>query len=253
MPLLQTRDLVKTFGGLRAVDGVSIDVEERTLTLIIGPNGSGKSTLINLITGFLKADSGSVIFSGEDITNKEPNEIYHHGIVRTFQTPQILKSMSVIENLLIANVHPGESPLSALRKGSWLKTEEELVERAFSLLKFLKLDHLWDRPAGTLSGGQMKLLEIGRALMTRPKMIVMDEPVAGVAPSLAHDILGKLVELKKEGITVLLIEHRLDIVLGYVDHLYVMFNGKILTEGRGKEGIERVVNDPRVAEIYMGG
>jgi branched-chain amino acid transport system ATP-binding protein len=144
MPLLQTRDVVKTFGGLRAVDGVSIDVDERTLTLIIGPNGSGKSTLINLITGFLKADSGSIIFSGENITNKEPNEIYHHGIVRTFQTPLILRSMSVIENLLIANVHPGETPLSALRKSSWLKTEEELVERAFSLLKFLKLDHLWD-------------------------------------------------------------------------------------------------------------
>ena len=253
MPLLQTRDLVKTFGGLRAVDGVSIDVDERTLTLVIGPNGSGKSTLINLITGFLKADSGKVIFAGEDITNKEPNEIYHHGIVRTFQTPQLLKSMSVVENLLIANVHPGENPLSALRKGMWIKREEELVERAFSILEFLKLDHLWDRPAGTLSGGQMKLLEIGRALMTEPKMIVMDEPVAGVAPSLAHDILQKLVELKEKGITVLLIEHRLDIVLGYVDHLYVMFNGKILTEGRGKDGIEKVVNDPRVAEIYMGG
>jgi len=253
MPLLQTRELVKAFGGVRAVDGVSIDVDERTITLIIGPNGSGKSTLINLITGFLNADSGRVIFAGKDITNKDPNEIYHYGIVRTFQTPQLMKNMSVVENLLIANVHPGERPFSALRRGFWIKTEEELAERAFSILKFLKLDHLWDRPAGTMSGGQMKLLEIGRALMTEPKMIVMDEPVAGVAPSLAHDILGKLVELRERGITVLLIEHRLDIVLGYVDHLYVMFNGKILTEGRGKEGIGRVVNDPRVAEIYMGG
>ncbi|ACJ15646.1 Hypothetical branched-chain amino acid transport ATP-binding protein livG [Thermococcus onnurineus NA1] len=251
--ILRTENLVKTFGGLRAVDGVSIKVDERTLTLIIGPNGSGKSTLINVITGFLKADSGRVLFKGEDITNMPPNEVYRQGIVRTFQTPQLLKSLTVLENMLIANVHPGEGVISALRKSQWLETEEEYVERAWELLKFLKLDHLWDRPAGSLSGGQMKLLEIGRALMTEPELIVMDEPVAGVAPSLAHDILQKLVSLKEQGITVLLIEHRLDIVLGYVDHLYVMFNGKVLTEGKGRVGIERVVNDPRVAEIYMGG
>jgi branched-chain amino acid transport system ATP-binding protein len=201
--------------------------------------GAGASAMI------FDADILGYFFNGNP-ENKEAGNFGFHGF-----TPNPSASAPT-PNVWIW-VHPGESPLSALRKGSWLKTEEELVERAFSLLKFLKLDHLWDRPAGTLSGGQMKLLEIGRALMTRPKMIVMDEPVAGVAPSLAHDILQKLVELKKEGITVLLIEHRLDIVLGYVDHLYVMFNGRILTEGRGKEGIERVVNDPRVAEIYMGG
>ncbi|ENN96786.1 high-affinity branched-chain amino acid transport ATP-binding protein BraF [Methanocaldococcus villosus KIN24-T80] len=251
MEILKTENVTKYFGDFKALNNVSISVNKGDLTLIIGPNGSGKSTLINVITGFLKADSGKVYFEENDITNKEPEELYYYGIVRTFQTPQPLKEMTVLENILIGNINPGEEPINAIFYSKWLKFEEEMVERAFKILEFLKLSHLYDRKAGSLSGGQMKLLEIGRALMTEPKLIVMDEPIAGVAPGLAHDIFNHVIELKKKGITFLIVEHRLDIVLQYIDHLYVMFNGEIIAEGRGKE-IENVINDPKVVEIYIG-
>lgn len=221
--ILETINLSKSFGGLRVLNNVNIKVDESSLTLIIGPNGSGKSTLINVISGFIPADSGKVIFDGHDITNKSPNEIYNYGVVRTFQTPQPLKEMMVLENLLIAERHVGENVLNALNYKKWINMEEELVEKAFKILKFLKIDHLWDRKAGQLSGGQMKLLEIGRALMTNPKLIIMDEPIAGVAPGLAHEIFSYLIKLKERGITLLIVEHRLDIVLKYIDHLYVMY------------------------------
>ncbi|CAB3287091.1 putative branched-chain amino acid transport ATP-binding protein LivG [Methanocaldococcus lauensis] len=252
MEILRTENIIKYFGEFRALNGVSISVNKGDVTLIIGPNGSGKSTLINVITGFLKADEGKVYFENKDITNKEPAELYHYGIVRTFQTPQPLKEMTVLENLLIGEINPGESPLKALFYKKWIPKEEEIVEKAFKILEFLKLSHLYDRKAGELSGGQMKLVEIGRALMTNPKMIVMDEPIAGVAPGLAHDIFNHVLELKEKGVTFLIIEHRLDIVLNYIDHLYVMFNGQIIAEGKGEEEIKKVLSDPKVVEIYIG-
>ncbi len=250
--LLRTEGITKYFGGFRALHNVSINVDEREVALIIGPNGSGKTTLINVISGTLKADSGKVFFKGADITNQEPNLLYHCGIVRTFQTPQPLKELTVLENLLIGAINPGESPWKALIYRSWLKKEEELVERAIKILDFLKLSHLVNRKAGELSGGQMKLVEIGRALMTRPKLIIMDEPIAGVAPGLAHEIFSHILVLKTRGISFLIIEHRLDIVLSYIDRLYVMFNGEIITEGRGEQGIKKVLEDPKVVEIYIG-
>ncbi len=248
MIVLETQNLSKFFDGLRALDGVNIKVKKKTITLIIGPNGSGKSTLINVISGFYKATSGRVIFEGEEITNKPPYEIYELGIVRTFQTPQPLKKLTVLENLLIAERHIGEGVLSALRHSKWLKHEEELVEKAFKILEFLKIDHLWDRESYKLSGGQLKLVEIGRALMTNPKLIIMDEPIAGVAPALAHDILARLTELKERGVTFLIVEHRLDIILKYVDYVYAMANGKVIAEGLGEE----IVKNPKVIEVYLG-
>lgn len=252
MTLLETRNLSKYFDGLKALDNTNITVDEGALTLIIGPNGSGKSTFINVVSGFLKADEGNVLFEGRDITNKEPNEIYDYGVIRTFQNPKPLKSMTILENLLIAERHRGEDIVNSLIYKKWLDQEEELVERAFNTLEFLKLDHLWDKPAGSLSGGQMKLLEIGRALMTNPKLIIMDEPIAGIAPGLAHEIFSHLIDLKKRGISLLIVEHRLDIVLQYIDHLYVMFNGRVIAEGKGKEEIENVLTDPEVVEVYLG-
>jgi len=248
MIILETQNLSKFFDGLKALDGVNIKVKKGTLTLIIGPNGSGKSTLINVISGFHKATSGRVIFEGEDITNKPPYEIYELGIVRTFQIPQPLRKMTVLENLLIAERHIGEGVLSSLRYSKWLKQEEELVERAFKILEFLKIDHLWDRESYKLSGGQLKLVEVGRALMTNPKMIIMDEPIAGVAPALAHDILKRVTELKEKGITFLIVEHRLDIILKYVDYVYAMANGKVIAEGLGED----IVSHPKVVEVYLG-
>ena len=244
---LVTQDLRKHFGGLRALDGVSIDVAKGSITLVIGPNGSGKTTLINVVTGFLGADGGRVFFDGNDITNKPPHEIFKMGVVRTFQNPHPLKKLAVLENLLIAEPGYGESVYQSFTR-AWVRKEEELVKKAFEILKFLGIEHLWDEQAMNLSGGQLRLLEIGRALMCDARLIIMDEPIAGVAPSLAHSILRKLTELARAGISFLIVEHRLDIILDYVDKVYVMANGKIVAEGRGEE----ILKNPKVVEVYLG-
>ena len=248
--ILKTENLVKSFGGLRAVNGVSMNVQERTLTILIGPNGSGKTTLINLITGVYKPDHGRIIFDGKDITGLPPHEIFKLGIARTFQIPQPFRKLTVLENLLVCYNNPGEGFVSALRRRAWMKFEEEAVEKAFKLLKLLNLDHLWDQEAGKLSGGQMKLLEIGRALMADAKLLVMDEPVAGVNPVLAHEIFKTLVRLRDQlGITLFLVEHRLDIALQYTDEVYVMASGSIISKGKP----EMVIADPQVIDAYLGG
>jgi len=185
-------------------------------------------------------------FENHDITNKPPHEIYRLGLIRTFQIPQPLKRLTVLENLMIAEENPGEKIINSL-KGSWIKKEEELAEKAFKCLEFLGLDHLWNVESYKLSGGQLKLLEIGRALMKNAKLIVMDEPIAGINPVLANSILERLVELKKIGISFLLVEHRLDIILKYVDYIYVMANGRIIAEGKEKD----VLENPEVVEVYL--
>ena len=213
----------------------------------MGPNGSGKTTLINVITGVYRADHGEVIFEGKKITNKPPHEIYKLGIVRTFQIPQPLKKLTVLENLLIAGENSGENISKTLGK-SWLNEESQLVDKAFDILSFLGIDKLWDSEAYKLSGGQLKLVEVGRALMVDAKLIIMDEPIAGVAPALATTIFKKLIELKKIGISFLIVEHRLDIVLKYVDNIYVMANGKVIAKGKEDE----ILRDKRVVEVYLG-
>jgi len=249
--ILVTQDVVKKFGGLVAVNKVSIKVPERGIVLIIGPNGSGKSTLVNVISGVYKADGGRIFFRGVDITNKPPHVIYRLGLVRTFQIPQPLRKLTVLENVMLGDaVHPGENVVKALIERAWIKRESELVERAFQILKFLRLDHLWDVESWKLSGGQLKLLEIGRALMANAKMIIMDEPIAGVNPTLAHEIFQRIQEIRdKLGVTFLIIEHRLDIALKYVDYVYAMARGRVISEGPP----EKVVNDPQVIEAYLGG
>jgi branched-chain amino acid transport system ATP-binding protein len=243
---LATQNLTKYFGEFKALNEVSIEVKNG-ITLIIGPNGSGKSTLINAVTGFLRADTGKVFFEKREITNLPPHEIFKHGIIRTFQTSQPLLKLTVLENLLIAEANYGESLFQSFKR-SWIVKEEELVKRAFSILSFLGIEHIWDRRAMTLSGGQLRLLEIGRALMCQAKLIIMDEPIAGVAPDLSHAILKKLRELSGMGISFFIVEHRLDIVLEYVNWVYVMAGGKIIAEGRGKEIFENL----QVVEVYLG-
>jgi branched-chain amino acid transport system ATP-binding protein len=245
--LLKTLNLTKFFYSLKALDDVNVEAKRNNLTLIMGPNGGGKTTFINTVTGFLKPDSGRVYFENQDITGKQPHEIYDMGIVRTFQIPQPLKNLTVLENLMMAVENPGENILNSL-KGSWLKKEEELAEKAFHILEFLKIDHLWNLESYKLSGGQLKLLEVGRALMKNAKLLVMDEPVAGVNPALAHSILEKLVQLKKMDVTLLIVEHRLDIALKYVDYIYVMAEGRVIAQGREEE----VLNNPEVVEAYLG-
>ncbi len=245
--ILETQNLSKFFDGLKALNRVNISVEKGSITLVIGPNGSGKTTFINTVSGFYRADEGKVFFEGVDITNKPPHEISRLGIARTFQIPQPLKKMTVLENLLIAPDGYGESVMSSVT-GSWMKKEEEIVEKAFKILEFLKIDHLWDSEAQNLSGGQLKLLEVGRALMKNAKLIIMDEPIAGVNPVLSHDMLERFVELKKMEMSFLIVEHRLDIVLKYTDYVYVMANGSVITEGKEED----ILNNPRVVEVYLG-
>ncbi len=248
--ILRTENVKKRFGGIVALNGVSIDVEERSLTMIIGPNGSGKTTLINVISGIYKPDHGRIRFNGTDITGKPPHQIYKVGLVRTFQIPSLFTNLTVLENLLVAaRIHEGESLLNAIFKLKWLKREEELVRKAYRILELLNLDHLWNNPVSKLSGGQMKLVETGRALMSDPRALLMDEPIAGVNPRLAHEIFDHLIKLKKElGISFLIVEHRLDVALQYVDYVYAMHRGKVIAKGKPEE----VLEDPRVSEAYLG-
>lgn len=241
----------KTFEGLVAVDDVSITVQKGLMTMLIGPNGSGKTTLINCITGFYKPERGSIRFLDEDITNWPPHRVCNKGLIRTFQIPQPFPKLTVLENLLTAyRGNPGESFSKALVKRSWMNEEEKATTIAFKFLKLLNIDHMWDKPATHLSGGQMKLVEAGRAIMSGAEMILMDEPAAGIFPKLAQEVFYYLTEMKKElGVTFFVIEHRLDLILPYVDYVYAMARGRIVSEGKPED----VLSDPIVIEQYLGG
>jgi amino acid/amide ABC transporter ATP-binding protein 1, HAAT family (TC 3.A.1.4.-) len=248
LPLLKLDSVSKYFGGVKALDNVTLEVERSKFTLLIGPNGSGKTTLINVVTGVYKPDSGKIFLEDINVTGKRPHEIYKLGVVRTFQNPQVFPSLSVLDNVILG-VSPirGESIIRSLFRPLWIKEEEELAEKAYNVLKIVKLDKLWDRPAKELSGGQIKLLEIARALMTKPKLLIMDEPLAGVHPQLAKEILNILTGLKKD-VGIFVVEHRLDIVANYADYVYAMFMGKVIAKGSTND----VLNDPAVIDAYLG-
>jgi branched-chain amino acid transport system ATP-binding protein len=247
--VLKVANIRKTFGGVVALQGVNMDIEGGKMTMLIGPNGSGKSTLINVISGFYKPDEGNVSFEGRDITGLSPNKICDLGLVRTFQVPAPFQKLSVMENLLIAAPgNPGESFLKAPIRSTWCKKELEIYERAQEVLRLINLK-LPEQAAGNLSGGQLKLLEVGRVLMTGAKMVMMDEPASGLNPTLAHQVFEHLEDIKEKlGLTFLIIEHRLDIALKYVDYVYAMAQGAVISQGKGDE----VMNDPKVIEGYLG-
>ncbi|MCS7116586.1 MAG: ABC transporter ATP-binding protein [Nitrososphaerota archaeon] len=248
--ILILRGVKKRFGGFTVVDGVDMDIVKGRLTMLIGPNGSGKTTLINIISGFYKPDEGQISFDGKDITNMHPNRIAQLGLVRTFQIPSPFIKLSVLENMLVASSNPGEAFFKAPIRRFWIKKERDDVERAFKILDLLEMSHLYDKPSYTLSGGQLKLLEIGRALMFGAKMILMDEPASGVNPTLAHKIFSHMVNIKDAlDITFLIVEHRLEIALKHVDDVYAMIQGRIVSHGSGDE----VLRDPKVIEGYLGG
>jgi branched-chain amino acid transport system ATP-binding protein len=252
LPLaIQVQNISKFFGNLRAVDDVSVDVEEKSLTILIGPNGSGKTTLINTIAGLYGADSGRVLFGGRDITRLPPHQIYRLGLARTFQIPSLFWKLTVLENAMVATRdNPGEGFFRSIVRSSWIDKEREAAESAFKTLELVGLSEVWDRPAESLSGGQMKLLEIGRALMGGAKVVLLDEPISGVNPTLAHEIFAKLVSLRTDlGVTFFIIEHRLDIALKYIDTVVAMAFGKIIANGKP----EVVMADPRLIEAYLGG
>ena len=249
--ILKVKDLRKSFGGLKALDGVSLEVQEKTLTILIGPNGSGKTTLINVIGGYYRPDSGSVLFRDKDITGWPAHKIYRAGLARTFQVPSVFPKLTVLENMLVAEKNnPGERFLSSLIRRRWIKDETKAIEKASGVLEMVKLSPHWDKQANVLSGGQLKLVEIGRALMTGAETIMLDEPISGVNPSLAHEIFGVITRLRDEmGITFLIVEHRLDIALEYVDFVNAMAYGKMIASGVP----EQVMRNEELISAYLGG
>jgi branched-chain amino acid transport system ATP-binding protein len=244
------KGIKKHFGGLYALDDVNISLERGKFTLLIGPNGSGKTTLINTITGYYIPDEGKIIYEGKDVTKLPMHEKFKLGIVRTFQIPKPFTKLTVIENMLIAaRDNPGERFIYAPLKSKWIDKEKEAYETAMYLLQQLKLDNLYNQESYKLSGGQIKLLEFGRALMCNAKVILLDEPGAGMAPFLAKELFKTLKDVTiKLNLTVLVVEHRLDIALDFADYAYAMHNGKVIAEGNPYE----VLNNEKVIESYLG-
>jgi len=250
MGILSISGIRKHFGGISVLDGINMELEEGNLYQLIGPNGSGKTTLINVVSGLLKPDEGKIIFDGHDITQKGLYDTYKTGIVRTWQIPQPFTNLTTMENFLISSSgNSGESFLLAPLKSKWKNDEKKIFDVAVEIMEMVSLLEQKDTLSQNLSGGQQKLLELGRAMMSGAKMILMDEPIAGVNPTLAHEIFNKISKIcKKQKITFLIVEHRLDIALQYADHVFAMDRGKIIVEGSS----DHVIKHPKVAESYLG-
>jgi ABC-type branched-subunit amino acid transport system ATPase component len=249
--LLTVEAISRRFGGLQAVDRATFDVQPGSITGLIGPNGAGKTTAFNLISGFLKVQSGAITFDGQRIERRPSHAIARSGLVRTFQIPRVLTRMSVLENMLLAATdQPGEILGAALfAPGRVRRREREAREQALEVLELVRLSRLANDYAGTLSGGQRKLLEFGRALMTRPRMVLLDEPMAGVAPTLALQLLEHILELRAtRGTTFLIIEHDMEAIMAISDHVIVMDEGHVIARGLP----EAIQNDERVIDAYLG-
>lgn len=250
--MIAIKNLAKSFGGLRAVHDCSLEIGSGTITGLIGPNGAGKTTLFNMIAGALRPTSGQILLDGRDIAGRQPHELFHMGIVRTFQIPHEFAEMTVIENLmLVPPQQSGESLFAAwLAWGRVRREEREIRVRAESVLDFLQLRHLRDERAGKLSGGQKKLLELGRTMMTDARLVLLDEPGAGVNPTLMGELAGMVQRLNRErGYTFCIIEHDMDLIAQLCDPVYVLAEGTVLTHGRMAD----IRRDPRVLEAYLGG
>jgi ABC-type branched-subunit amino acid transport system ATPase component len=252
-PLLQVLGLQKTYGGLQAVAGVDLDLPGAPggrITGLIGPNGAGKTTLLNIISGVERATAGRVLFRGNDIGALPQHRLAAQGLVRTFQISRDLGQLTVLENLLLARPQQtGEKLMQLFAQSKRVRQEEEAaIETARAALLKVNLWRLADAPAATLSGGQKKLLELSRALMLKPKLVLLDEPAAGVALAMEEILIGTIRGLAAEGVDFLIIEHDLDVVAALCEHVYVMAAGRILTQG----SFAQVTGDARVVEAYLG-
>jgi ABC-type branched-subunit amino acid transport system ATPase component len=246
---LQVLDVVRAFDGVRAVDGASLEVEAGSITGLIGPNGAGKSTLFNCISGFLRPQSGRVLLDGERIDRRMPHRVAQAGLVRTFQTPRALTRMTVLENVMLAAPRHGGERLGGSLLPSARRFEQEVRTRAAELLELVRLEGHAAALAGTLSGGQRKLLDLIRALMAKPRILLLDEPMAGVSPTLRVELLDHILALReRDGITLFIVEHDLDFVMRASDRVIVMNDGRVITQGTPDE----VRADERVVDAYLG-
>ncbi|MEO1681105.1 MAG: ABC transporter ATP-binding protein [Pseudomonadota bacterium] len=248
--LLSATGLERSFYGVRALNGATLHVRRGTITGLIGPNGAGKTTVFNCLSGVIPPEAGTVTLDGTDITGWRPEQISQRGLVRTFQIARGFPKLTVLETLLLhGDAQPGEDVLTALFWPSRSRARErDLIARAREVAARLNLDHVLGNVSSELSGGQKKLLEIGRALMARPKLIMLDEPVAGVNPALAGEIAERIVELRDAGLTFLIVEHDMDVVARLCDPVIVMSAGAKLTEGTFAD----IVADDRVQDAYLG-
>jgi branched-chain amino acid transport system ATP-binding protein len=248
-PILVVDDVRRRFGGLVAVDVDHLEIQRGLITGLIGPNGAGKTTLFNLLTGFDEADDGRWEFNGQDMTGSVAHRMASRGMVRTFQLTKALSKMTVLDNMMLgATDQTGEKFVTAFLPPTWNDQEDAIRDRAHALLERFGMAHMANEYAGTLSGGQRKLLEMARALMTEPELVMLDEPMAGVNPALTQSLLGHVKELRDEGMTVIFVEHDMDVVRDISDWVVVMAEGSIIAEGTHDD----ITGDPAVIDAYLG-
>jgi len=249
--MIVVQNVVKHFGGLAAVDGVSMEIEQGTITGLIGPNGAGKSTLFNLIAGNLTPESGSIFLDGEDVTGLNPHMLFAKGLLRTFQIAHEFQSLSVLDNLMmVPSLQVGESLLGAwFKREKVVRQEAEIRGKAEEVISFLNMGHMANELAGNLSGGQKKLLELGRTMMVSSKLVILDEVGAGVNRTLLKEIGDAILSMNRErGFTFCMIEHDMDFISRLCDPVVVMAEGKILAQGSAKE----IKANEDVIEAYLG-
>lgn len=248
-PVLVAHQITRTFGGLKAVDVEHLEVQRGVITALIGPNGAGKTTFFNLLTGFDQPEEGDWSFNGESLRKVAPHKVARRGMVRTFQLTKVLSKLTVLENMRLgATGQRGERFWAAWLPFLWRGQEQANTERARELLARFKLDAKENDFAGSLSGGQRKLLEMARALMVNPELVMLDEPMAGVNPALKQSLLGHVKSLRDEGMTVLFVEHDMDMVRDISDWVVVMAQGRIIAEGPPSS----IMSDQRVIDAYLG-
>ena len=248
-PILVADKVTRKFGGMTAVDVDHFEIERHGITALIGPNGAGKTTFFNLMTGFDTPNTGSWTFDGREMEHMKPEKVARMGMVRTFQLTKVMSRLTVLDNMLLgAPVQPGEGMFRSLVPGLWRKQEKANIEKAEALLERFLLIKKKDDYAGSLSGGQRKLLEMARALMRDPQLVMLDEPMAGVNPALKQSLLDHIMSLREEGTTVLFVEHDINMVRHIADWVTVMAEGRIVAEGRPKT----VMDDPAVVDAYLG-
>lgn len=249
-PVLSLSGLTRDFGPFRAVDGVTLDIARGKLTGLIGPNGAGKSTLFGMVAGAIRPTSGTVRLDGADVTGLPPEALFKRGLARTFQIPKPFRRMSVLDNLLMAPPgQTGETLLGAIFKpGATRAQDRRLRDKARSVLDFVTLTPLADHPAGQISGGQMKLLELARVLMGDPRVILLDEPAAGVNPALIKVLIDRIETLVAQGTTCVVIEHNMDLVMRHCDPVIALAEGRVIFQGAAADARR----DPRLLDAYLG-